>query len=316
MTRGGFAAVKLNYERRGAGEPLVLIHGFGHHWYAWEPVLDRLAATHDVIAIDLPGFGSSPMPAIDQPPTMAGTVHAIAAFLDQLGVHRPHVAGNSLGGGIALEFAAAGHAASVTAFAPAGFFTDWERRWAVTLLRLHRATARLPVSFIEQAMQVPALKALTFSAVVARPDRIAPERALSDALALRNGPAFEPVARASRGYTFAGRPTVPVTVAWGTRDRILPYWQAKRAQERLPHARHVAMPGCGHVPMGDDPDLVASIILDTTAAAIRQAVEAATMRETRAGANRPTRASTATVRKSPPRKGPNRGRRVSRGSNR
>ena len=52
--------MELAFERRGTGVPLILVHGIGHHWQAWLPVMDRLAASRDVIAIDLPGFGRSP----------------------------------------------------------------------------------------------------------------------------------------------------------------------------------------------------------------------------------------------------------------
>ena len=54
--------MKLNHHRAGSGEPLVLIHGIGSRWQMWEPVLDRLTPHREVIAIDLPGFGASPMP--------------------------------------------------------------------------------------------------------------------------------------------------------------------------------------------------------------------------------------------------------------
>jgi pimeloyl-ACP methyl ester carboxylesterase len=111
-----------------------------------------------------------------------------------------------------------------------------------------------------------AFRALSFGMICARPGRITPEVALADALALRDGQAFRTVARASRSYAFRGTPTAPVTVAWGTRDRILLYRQAARARAALPEARHVDLPGCGHVPMSDDPDLVASVILATTGA--------------------------------------------------
>lgn len=51
------------YERKGAGEPLLLLHGIGHHLQAWHPVTDVLAGQYDVIAVDLPGFGASaPLP--------------------------------------------------------------------------------------------------------------------------------------------------------------------------------------------------------------------------------------------------------------
>jgi pimeloyl-ACP methyl ester carboxylesterase len=258
----------LVYERRGAGEPLVLLHGIGHHWPAWLPVLDRLAEVHDVIAVDLPGFGKSPMPAADLPREMPHLVVDIAAFLKTLGLDRPHVAGNSLGGAIALELAAAGHVASATALSPAGFCTPGQLRWAVNVLRFHRYAAYLPEPVMRRLLTVEGLRAMSFGMLLARPRRISADAALADSLALRNGRAFEAVARAGLRYRFQGAPSVPVTVAWGTRDRILPYRQAALARQLLPEARHVALNGCGHVPMHDDPELVASVILATTGASV------------------------------------------------
>ncbi|MFC7549909.1 alpha/beta fold hydrolase [Plantactinospora sp. GCM10030261] len=256
------------FERRGVGEPLVLLHGIGHHWRAWLPVLDRLAAVHDVVAIDLPGFGGSPVPANGLPRDMPSVVAGVAEVCAALGLDRPHVAGNSLGGAIALELAAAGLAASATAISPAGFCTPRELRWAVRVLSLHRVAARLPAPVLRRALGTAALRGLSYGMLLARPDRIPIDAALADARALAGARAFRAVARAGRGYAFRGVPVdvppVPVTVAWGSRDRILPYRQAARARERLPAARHVELTGCGHVPMHDDPDLVASVILATT----------------------------------------------------
>ncbi|WNM39646.1 alpha/beta fold hydrolase [Micromonospora halotolerans] len=260
------APVEVVFERRGAGAPLVLLHGIGHHWAAWSPVLDRLAEAHDVIAVDLPGFGRSPVPAAGLPADMPGLVAAIAELFAALGLDRPHVAGNSLGGAIALELAAAGAVSSATALSPAGFCTPRELRWALTVLSLHRNAARLPEPVLRSLFANPALRTLALGMILARPNRMALAEALADARALREARAFRAVARAGRGYAFAGTPAVPVTVAWGTRDRILPYRQAALARTRLPAARHLELAGCGHVPMHDDPELVASVILDTTGA--------------------------------------------------
>jgi pimeloyl-ACP methyl ester carboxylesterase len=250
--------------RFGTGEPLVLLHGIGHRWQAWQPVLDRLAEHHDVIAVDLPGFGGSPLP--DGPLGMPETVARLDALFTELDLGRPHVAGNSLGGAIALELAAAGLVRSATALSPAGFTSAWELRWAIGALRMHRFTARVPEPVLRGAARSPALRALGWGMIVGRPRLLDPELAAADARALRDGPGFPAVARASRGYRFGGRPDVPVTVAWGTRDRILLPRQADRARRMLPGARHVTLRGCGHVPMNDAPDLVAGIILGTTGA--------------------------------------------------
>lgn len=257
--------LEVAYERRGAGEPLVLIHGIGHHWRAWEPVLDALAGAHDVIAIDLPGFGRSPVPAGGMPTDMAQTVDLVARWLAGQGLHRPHVAGNSLGGAIALELAAAGHVASATAISPAGFWTRWHVRYAVSVLTALRWGTLLPQPMVRANMRPSATRALAFRMLMTHPDRIDAERAVADALAMRGAAGFRPIARAARrGYEFRGAPTVPVTVAWGDRDRILLPRQAGIARARLPHAEHVTLPGCGHVPMSDEPALLAETILATT----------------------------------------------------
>jgi pimeloyl-ACP methyl ester carboxylesterase len=266
----------VNHVRQGTGEPLVLVHGIGHRWQAWRPVLDRLAAHHDVIAIDLPGFGESPVPPGGIPRGMPATVTMMAEYFAAAGLDRPHVAGYSLGGAIALELAVAGHVRSATAFSPAGFFTEAERRRALARLSLMRASTFFPAALIRRSMRVAAFRAYCYAPLLAHPGRLEYEQAVEDALAMRRGRGFRVVARASRGYRFgglagrtgehsAGTLSVPVTVAWGAKDRILPPHQAERARELLPEARHVALPSCGHVPMTDNPDLVADLILQTAA---------------------------------------------------
>lgn len=254
----------INHERRGTGPPLVLIHGIGHRWQAWSPVLDELARHHEVYAIDLPGFGASAVPSGGMPTDMAGAVEGVAAGLSELGLDRPHVAGNSLGGAIGLELAAAGLVASATALSPAGFFTRGEGRRALVLLSLLRASTFQPLPVLRRALARRPVRQFTFGQLMERPGELDLERLVGDAMALRGGAGFRAVARSARRYEFRGEPTVPVTVAWGSRDRILPLHQAERARQRLPRARHVTLTGCGHVPMSDDPRQVARLILETT----------------------------------------------------
>jgi pimeloyl-ACP methyl ester carboxylesterase len=258
--------VTPHHHRAGTGQPLVLLHGLGHRWQAWIPVLDRLAEHHDVIALDLPGFGLSPVPPAGMPIGMSATVASLATVLDEFGLTRPHVAGNSLGGAIALELAASGLAASATAFSPAGFYTPAEGRRAVTILGVMRATTFQPAPLLRASLRSPRMRARSFRPLVVYPDRLSHERAVGDALALRRGSGFRAVVRSARKYSFMGSPDVPVTVGWGSRDHILQPHQAERARERLPHARHVDLPDCGHVPMSDAPDLVARLVLETTGA--------------------------------------------------
>ena len=257
----------VNFVRLGSGPPLVLIHGLGHRWQAWEPVIDELSALHDVVALDLPGFGESHMPAGGMPADMTAIVAVVSRFFAAEGIERPHVAGNSLGGAIALELAAADLVVSATAFSPAGFSTPPQRRRALAILRTLRVITFLPAPVIRLVLRSRTLRAYSFGPLVAHPSRLRPHHMVDDALALRRGHGFRPVARVLRDYRFSGESTVAVTIAWGEQDRILRPSQAVLARATLPRARHVELPGCGHVPMSDDPELIASTILTTTAAA-------------------------------------------------
>ncbi|OKK17638.1 alpha/beta hydrolase [Streptomyces sp. CB00455] len=262
------------YERKGSGEPLLLLHGIGHHFQAWHPVTDILAATHDVIAVDLPGFGASdPLP--EGVPYDLGTVApALGALCTALGVERPHVAGNSLGGLLALEMGRSGLVRSVTALSPAGFWTEGERRYAfATLLAMRAGAKALPRPALERLTRSSAGRAALTGTIYARPARRSPQSVVAETLALRDATGFEATLAAGGSVRFTDDvPGLPVTIAWGTRDRILLRRQGVRAKQTLPGARLVRLPGCGHVPMSDDPALVSRVILDTTGgAAMRSA---------------------------------------------
>ncbi|MFF5637999.1 alpha/beta fold hydrolase [Streptomyces sp. NPDC012825] len=263
-TPTGPRTTSLTYERRGSGEPLLLLHGIGHHWQAWEPVLDVLAAEREVIAVDLPGFGASDGLPEGAPYGLSGVVPVLGAFCGALGVERPHVAGNSLGGLLALELGREGLVRSVTALSPAGFWTEAERRYAFGTLRAMRGAAlSLPVPVIERLSRTPAGRTALTSTIYARPARRSPEAVVAETLALRGATGFHQTLAAGRTVLFRDDlPGVPVTVAWGTRDRLLLRRQGVRAKRALPGARLVRLPGCGHVPMNDDPALVARVILD------------------------------------------------------
>ncbi len=253
----------LNYHRTGSGPTLVLIHGIGHHWQGWEPVIDRLATERDVIAIDLPGFGESPMPP-DRTPAGAGPLtDLVTDFLDDLGLEHPHVAGNSLGGWISLELAKRGRVASATGLSPAGFHNRLEAIYQLTLFRILIRTTRLIAPNVERILSRPRLRAIAFQQLVAHPLQIPRHEIGPSVRALANAPWFDDTLRAINDERFTGGEaiSVPVTIAWGERDRVLLPRQAKRAARAIPSARMLTLTDCGHVPMTDDPDQVAQVIL-------------------------------------------------------
>ncbi|HEV2781572.1 MAG TPA: alpha/beta fold hydrolase [Actinophytocola sp.] len=259
--------MEVVYERRGQGSPLVLLHGIGHRWQAWEPVLDLLAASHDVIAVDLPGFGASPL-LPDREYTMPAAIETAAEMFAWLGLDRPHVAGNSLGGVLAIELASRGLVRSATALAPAGFWTPRDRAWALGLLTALRVGGRVPAPLRSAVVNRRLLRLVAASMLFGRPSRLTAETMLADLACFATCPGFDLVARAGRRYVYASPPpTVPVTVAWGSRDRILWPRQARRAAALLPDAHHVLLRGCGHIPMADDPERITELITATCARA-------------------------------------------------
>lgn len=260
--------IEIVFERRGGGSPLVLLHGIGHRWQAWAPVLDALAAEHDVIAVDLPGFGGSPLLPEGRGYDMPSAVQACADIFEDLGLHRPHVAGNSLGAAISLELASRGLVSSATALAPAGFWTPRDRAWALRVLSFIRSSGRAPDRVRSAAVRNRLFRMAAGSLLYGHPSRMTADIMLADLMSMTGAKAFDLVAEAGRQYEFASpAPTVPVTVAWGTRDRILWPRQARRAAALLPRARHVWLYRAGHVPMIDEPERVASLILTTCAEA-------------------------------------------------
>jgi len=133
-----------------------------------------------------------------------------------------------------------------------------------------RMGGRVPASIRDAVMNVTALRRLCAGLLFGRPSAMTARAMLDDLAAMAGAAAFDAVVATGRGYMFAATaPTVPVTVAWGTRDRILWPRQARTAARELPGARHVVLPGCGHLPMYDDPALVARTIVDTCHSASR-----------------------------------------------
>lgn len=260
----GPRTVTMSYTRVGSGEPLLLLHGIGHHRQAWDPVVHILAAEREVVAVDLPGFGASPALPDGLTHDLGTVVPVLGALCEALELDRPHVAGNSLGGLLALELGREKLVRSVTALSPAGFWTTAERRYAfAVLLAMRQGARRLPLPTVERLARTAAGRAALTSTIYARPGRRSPEAVVAETLALAHAEGFAETLRAGVAVRFTDDvPGLPVTVAWGTRDRLLVRRQGVRAKQIIPRARLVRLPGCGHVPMNDDPALVARVILD------------------------------------------------------
>ncbi|MEV2266525.1 alpha/beta fold hydrolase [Nonomuraea africana] len=264
--------MELAFERRGSGPPLILVHGIGHHWQAWLPVMDRLAASRDVIAVDLPGFGRSPGLPAGTPYTAESLADAVESFCAMLDVREPHVAGNSLGGYIALELASRGVVRTATAISPAGFWSRTELLWCQGVLRAMRASAVSRVHATAQSetavagalSRLLAAEPVTFLGAglfVAHPSRLGSVALAAATEALATSSGFDETLDSFTGMLPPAPPKSPITIAWGAHDRLLLRRQAVRAA-RWSGQRVKLLTDCGHVPMSDDPELVAGVIIE------------------------------------------------------
>ena len=255
--------MRLAFERLGSGPPLVLFHGLGHRRQAWDAVRGQLAQHREIIVADLPGHGQSPPLRTDRGAAVPTMIHEVIGFLDQLGLGRPHVGGCSLGGRIALELAARGRAATVTAFSPAGFWTrDLELRYVQAVFWAMQAAGAALRPLGPALARRTAGRALLYAFMVSRPSQIGPEQALGDMIGFLSAEAtIRAILAEAFPFTASVSSQVPVTIGWGTRDLLLRPRQARVAAARLPHARIIWLPGCGHAPMTDDPQLAADVLL-------------------------------------------------------
>ena len=263
---------QLVFDRLGNGPPLVLLHGLGLSRRCWDPVLPALAERFDVIAVDLPGFGDSALLPADVEPAPAALAATVAELLDDLGISDPHLVGNSLGGWVALELAEIRPAASSDASLA---------RWAVA--RSHPPLLTCHPAGVEMARPPcwwPALPAGQVSRSagpdtrsVSRPAHAYDGDAGPDnhpcAGALRRFRRHAAAATRDRHYRATADLDAPVSVAFGSRDLVLLRRQSRHLDQLPPNAALQELPGCGHVPMFDDPGAVTALHRGCSAGADR-----------------------------------------------
>ena len=261
------AAIELDHRLAGEGEPLFLIHGIGSTWRVWKPVFEQLEARHEVLGVDVPGFGRSAAFPPGTRPTIEAMADALERALDAVGWDRPHVAGNSMGGWLALELGRRGRAASVVAISPAGMWTEKERIYSRNTLRFQHAAATKIAPYADTLTRTALGRTLVLGAVTSRPWRADPADAAEALRLFAAAPGWETTLEelTSDRPRDLGSIACPVRIVWGTRDTLLLPRQADRFVREIPNADLVRLPGLGHVPMGDDADAVAESILEFTA---------------------------------------------------
>src|SRR5688572_14198398 len=260
--------------RAGTGEPLVLIHGFTATWRCWLPILGLLAPRFEVIAPTLHGHdGGRPSPPGAE--TLGQATDHFESLLDELGIGTAHLAGNSMGGALALELAKRGRARSVIALSPGGGWEEGDRKEVERIIRLFKRTqtsARATVKHHEKLLARPGFRRIGMRDIMARGHLVPAEEAVLLTRSSIRCAVVEAVFKTMRDGTGRvvdlDRVRVPTLVAWGDKDRLLPMkHHADRFRTEIPGVRFEVLPGLGHTPMWDDPGRVAKVIGDFAAGA-------------------------------------------------
>jgi len=249
----------------------VCLHGFLDTWRVWELVLPALERRHDVLAVTLAGHAGGP--AITGEISEAGLVDEVERAMDAAGFAVANIAGNSLGGYLALQLAARGRARTVVAFAPAG---GWARGddSVKDLLRFQRELqteqqrvaphAAAILSTAEGRRRATRLIAENFEHI---PVELLAHQLLGGAKCAAAAAMIDHGLRAEDGWSLqAEKITCPVRIVWGTADRLLP-WPSAAARYRrewLPQADWIELDGVGHCPQLDVPIVAAELILGFT----------------------------------------------------
>lgn len=247
---------RVRYVRAGSGPVVVLLHGLASSIYTWKDVMPALARDHDVVALDLPGFGES-----DQPPDLdpARYPAVVLGLMDRLGLGPAALVGNSLGGAVAVTIAAT-HPERVAALVlldSAGFNLDpGQRPWILRLAGYRpvgAALERLPVRGrllgigLRQVFHDPALVTRErfdeYLAPLLRPGAMT---AIHSLLQTRrqDAPGFPAMAAEVQS---------PTLVVWGREDRWIPLEQADLFLSTIKASRKVILDLCGHVPQEERP---------------------------------------------------------------
>jgi pimeloyl-ACP methyl ester carboxylesterase len=265
--RARVRGTEVNYVDTGGDKPpLLFIHGLGASWQCWVLNLAPFMHTHRCIALDLPGFGESPMP--DREISISGYARVVDALCESLGLESPAVIGNSMGGFVGAELAIA-HAARVDRLvlvSPAGITSEHlARKPLLTIARLMAGFETRMTAQRDAFVRRPRLRRLVLQPVVRYPEKLSGPLAW-ELIHGSGRPGFLPALDALIGYSIRDRLPrieVPVLLVWGRNDILVPVGDADLYEELIgPNARKVVFEDTGHVPMIERPSRFNPLVAD------------------------------------------------------
>lgn len=246
---------------------LVLLHGILMSGNAWQRVVPLLSNKQRVYPLTTAGhYGGSPSPR--RPNKISDLVDDVERQLYERGLDRPHIAGHSLGGWMAIELARRGRAATVCALAPAGFWSAGDATQAHVHKQIRKIVAMKRLAqpirpAVALVMKSPTLRRIAWRDAACHADRLTPAQGIALLDEAVGCTVNETDLLGSDQQLAPLNPLpCPVMIAWSAKDAIIPLSACDAiARERVPQATFTTLPDCGHVPMIDNPELVASTVL-------------------------------------------------------
>ena len=256
---------RLNTVISGQGEPLVMVHGLGSAGTAFKVIRTLLEPRFTVITVDLPGHGDTPM-VMGRPMDPRSLALNVFEELSHRGINDFHLAGNSLGGWIALEMASAdpSRVRSLTGLAPAGLWLNpYNARYPGTALA--RFLARNTAKLAPTALHFEKARALGFADVSPRWKEFSYETCLDATIAMAKADGYYPAwdGMLMKRFDSFIPDSIPVTIIFGDSDRTLPATTCQERSVAPKHAKWIIFPDTGHAPMWDSPNDVAAAITET-----------------------------------------------------
>jgi pimeloyl-ACP methyl ester carboxylesterase len=249
--------VPANVVELGSGPPLLFVHGLSGCWQNWLENIPHFARTHRVIAVDLPGFGASPLSR--EPISIAGYARFLEGVCDALSISAAAVVGNSMGGHIASELAIASpqRVERLMLVSAAGISAELVQRSAVmTGGRVLAAVMTRSAARHASLAKRPGTRRFALSFVVRHPERLSAPLA-HELMAGAGKPGFVPALEAVLTHRISERlPQIacPTFVVWGEDDHVIPVRDSKRFGELIPDVRVEVWPDTGHVAMLERPE--------------------------------------------------------------
>jgi pimeloyl-ACP methyl ester carboxylesterase len=274
---------RINYVDIGSGErePIVFVHGLGGQWQNWLENIPRAAQERRVIALDLPGFGLSPMPR--EKITIPGYGRQVDALADRLGLGRVDIVGNSMGGYIAAEVAiqVPERVDQLLLVSAAGITSaDLAQRPIMALGRIATAVASYGAARHREIAARPKSRHMALALVARHPSLLKPDLAYEGFFKGTGKPGFDDALRANLDYDFRDRlPDIrqPTLIVWGEKDSIIPVKDAQEFERLISDSRKVVMTDTGHIPMAERPgafnDLMMEFLAERGPAADKQPAE-------------------------------------------